>query len=164
MELNINLSNADIKTKKQEKLDNITSTGRPDLSKDNASSKDVIKKAVGVNLAMRQVQRVSNQVISHKLSSAGNIYNDQARQNKINNVMSIGSRGSRTASALIGGGLVGGPVVSIIAGLGEVGSQLLEAKYKGEQWERNETENRLNETKSMESLGLTSIDMNRGGG
>jgi len=59
-----------------------------------------------------------NKSIGYELSNYGAIYGDQARQNELNNMMSVGKTALSYGAGIIGATVAGGPILGALAAVG----------------------------------------------
>ncbi len=160
MELKIVLEHADTTSDQQEQLNNITKEASATGSTTNTQA-DMLKKAAGVALAVQQVQKVANQVATYALTAPGTIYNDQARQNEIDNLMNASSMATGLGKSVLAGALVAGPVGAVVAGIGSLVGTGFDMYNNNATYQRLQTVNNINSVRSSESLGMISSDNNR---
>ena len=164
MEININLSTADIVSKQEEQLNTVTAPLRSNNNNDNSKTLTdtaILKKAVGVSMAIGQIQQMSSQIITSKLSQIGTLYDDQATQNKINNMIDASSKATGLAQSTIGGALVGGAPGAVIMGISALMNEVYQGYERNMNYQRKQAENAITSVRSAESLGRISSDNNR---
>lgn len=173
--IHIDLNNIPTDTAKaQEALDVVN--GKANIqqstpSRVSASSKmDALKtaKAIGAVHIGKQLINTSISVAKYRVGTISARYGDTARQNEINNIISVGERemgilGS-TMSGAMAGSLVGPVGTAVGAVLGFTSSMINEAVQmfeRRDQWQLQQNKNNFVENRSMERLGMMTTDRNR---
>ena len=174
-ELNVNI-NSTVKSEAEKSMENVSLGSLTNVSgkmdqglsklgqKASKSGHDVLGKslkgagAIGVASA---VVDIGTKVVTNRLSRYGRLYGDQARQNRIDNAMSVAgdlmeAGGTIAAGAMAGGvpGAIVGAVVAVVDKAVEIAENLKEYSY-------NQQENRFESQRESERIGMIAISGGR---
>lgn len=131
------------------------------IRKEISSAMSAVKALSAYKVANTFVQG-GKQLTNYYLGSVGSRYGDTARQNEINNIMSVGSRVTGAATSIAAGALVGGWAGAVIATVGEIVSNAVNVVTNKDKWNQQQRINDMNEIRQSERLGLLASDRNRG--
>ena len=95
------------------------------------------------------------------IATVGARANDTASQNKINNVMTVVNRGANLINATATGANVAGLPGATVGFILEMINQGVQALQNNIEWKVDNIVNEFRSTIQLESLGLTSSDLNR---
>ena len=121
-----------------------TDSGNKDKAVKTKAGFNTVKKAVTIAAVGAIAINTINKSIGYELSNYGAMYGDQARQNEINNMMSVGKTALSYGAGIVGATIAGGPILGAIAavgiGIGQAFSMVTNANdYKMLDAERNLT-------------------------
>lgn len=153
--IRINISTAKIRKK-------LGSSQGGVLKKPTSAWKKIVGKYVATKSPGALAAVAWDAVATTAIATVGARANDTAAQNKINNVMSVVDRGSNLINAMatganLGAGLPGAAVGFIL----EMINQSVQALQNNIEWKVDNIVNEFRSTIQLESLGLTSSDLNR---
>jgi len=169
--LHIDLQNIPSDTSRaKEKLNNVTNVNSGSSAAEKSDNTGIIKaaKTVGLISLGKQVVSSATNYTTYKLSTYGSRYGDSARQNEINNMMTITSAGLSFVTSTAGGAIAGatlGPIGAAVgAAIGAVSSvvgRVVDIIKNNEEYNRKRDIERISENRSFERLGLLASDRNR---
>lgn len=158
------------KSKAEEHLRNATSTGDTENSTDDEKKSKLsnsVKAAFIDNIASKAFNMVQ-QVSASQVEKLGSIYDNQMRQNQINNLMTSVGMATELVSAGVSGavtgsvaGPVGAAVGAVLAVAADATKQSIQAYNRVETWDVQQYGNTLNEVRSSERLGIQRSNRNR---
>lgn len=152
----------------QKKLGKLTD---PEGNKNNASqdpSLGKILKGVGAYKLATEVVNTGKQYLSYRVNTYGARYGDTARQNELNNMMTVANYGvnliKSTAEGAIAGATFGpwGALAGAIIGtITDVIGEVIGGVERTDQWQLQQNQNTFNEIRASERLGMMISDRNR---
>lgn len=95
------------------------------------------------------------------IATVGARANDTAAQNKINNVMTVVDRGAKLINSTATGANIAGFPGAAVGFILEMINQSVQALQNNIEWKVDNIVNEFRSTIQLESLGLTSSDLNR---
>lgn len=168
--LHIDLQNIpSSKSKAEAKLKNTTGKNTKDPKKEKLEKLQKSLKGLGVMALGKQVLNSGKEIINYRIGTISARYGDTARQNRVQNTMTmietaggiIGAAGSGAVAGATVGGPVGaavGAVIGLVTEAVSIGVQMYE---RNDEWQRNQYKNNLDEVRSSERLGLMRTDRSR---
>lgn len=170
LHININNIPGDNNTKAKEKLEKTTNGDNTGSGvSDKLENLKKAAKAVGAISLGKQVLGIGKQELNYRISTYGAKYGDTARQNELQNMMSIANSGVSLAKNTVSGAVAGatlgpaGAIVGAVIGFVSDGlNQVMGMVHRSEEWSRQQYINNLNETRTSERLGLMKSDRQRG--
>lgn len=100
-------------------------------------------------------------VATTAIATVGARANDTAAQNKINNVMTVVNRGANLINSTATGANIAGFPGAAVGFILEMINQSVQALQNNIEWKVDNIVNEFRSTIQLESLGLTSSDLNR---
>lgn len=172
--LTINLSNkTSVKEDAKETLNDVTEPEKKKTSKseeDEDSELDKFKKTtygMATIMMLDSAKSIASSVVNTRISTIGARYDNQAKQNEIQNLVSIGGMASSTVSSAITGAVVGssvspaGAIVGAVIGVTtNIANQVYQIYERVQEWERNQFANNMEEKVSAERIGRVSSNRN----
>ena len=161
-ELNVNINTTG--ESEAEKALNDTTNGSIEVQQDSgsdATSKGKnIAAAIGV-MSIQKVSQIGNQIASYEINKIGTIYGDQARQNEINNIMTVANTLTGIVSSTITGAAVGGLPGAIVGFVLNTASEVIQAGQRVEQYNIQQRDHMLNSNYKLERLGMLTASKGR---
>lgn len=158
--LNINLNNSTELDKAKDNLSNTTgqeiNTGSssPSQASKNIKKDDKKKSSTAGVLAYEIGKSAVQQISSYAISSYGTKFGDVARQNSINNAVTIGTEAAKVGALIV---TQNWALLAL-----EAANQAIQAFQRYDQFKDLERDRTVNEIRQSERLGIVSTDRNRG--
>lgn len=152
--IRINISTAKIRKKLGNKQNNI-------LKKPTSAWKKIVGKYVATKSPGALAGVAWDAFATTTIATVGARANDTAAQNKINNVMSVVDRGAKLINSTATGANIAGLPGAAVGFILEMISQSVQTLQNNIEWKVDNIVNEFRSTIQLESLGLTSSDLNR---
>lgn len=152
--IRINISTAKISKKLGSKQNRV-------LKKPTSAWKKIVKKYVATKSPAALAGVAWDAFATTAISTVGARANDTAAQNRVNNVMSVANRGAKLINSTATGANVAGLPGAAVGFILEMINQSVQALQNNIEWKVDNIVNEFRSTIQLESLGLTSSDLNR---
>lgn len=152
--IRINISTAKIRKKLGNQKTEI-------LKKPTSAWKKIVGKYVATKSPGALAGVAWNAFSTAAITTVGARANDTAAQNKINNVMTVVNRGANLINSTATGANVAGLPGAAVGFILEMINQSVQALQNNIEWKVDSIVNEFRSTIQLESLGLTSSDLNR---